>query len=184
MRRYILVALIVIGVVISFITFRAIRKPRRPITHFGWRARVTTLAGDQSPSVRDSSQGAQSAFADPFGIAVSDDGMIYIADAGESNRIRKLTPDGTVATLAGSVEGYADGPGAQAAFNTPSALALDTKGNLFVADTGNNRIRKITPDGLVSTLAGDGTAGYVDGPASQAQFDGPVGIAIDALDNI
>jgi sugar lactone lactonase YvrE len=184
MRKYILVALILIGILSPFIIFWRIRNTRRPPTQFGWRARVNTLAGDGSPSVGDSSQKAQSAFSDPFGIAVGDDGMIYVADAGESNRIRKLASDGSVTTLAGSVEAYADGPGAQAAFNTPSALALDSKGNLFVADTGNNRIRKISPEGLVSTLAGDGTAGYVDGPASQAEFDGPIGIATDALGNV
>jgi sugar lactone lactonase YvrE len=187
MRRSILVALIllvILGSLTAFIIFRVIRNARRPATRFGWLAHVTTLAGDGSPSFRDAAQPKQSAFADPFGIAVTDDGMIYVADAGESNRIRKLAPDGSVTTLAGSVEAYADGPGTQAAFNTPSGLALDSKGNLFVADTGNNRIRKITPEGLVSTVAGEGTAGYVDGPASQAQFDGPVGIAADALGNI
>jgi sugar lactone lactonase YvrE len=145
---------------------------------------VTTLAGDGSPSFRDANQPALAAFADPFGIAISDDGAIYVADAGESNRIRKLEPDGSVSTFAGSVEGYANGPGSQAAFNTPSGLAIDSKGNLFVADTGNNRIRKITPQGLVSTLSGDGSAGHADGPAAQAQFDGPIGITVDALGNV
>jgi sugar lactone lactonase YvrE len=104
--------------------------------------------------------------------------MIYIADAGESNRIRKISPDGNITTLAGGSEGFADGAGAAASFNTPSALALAPDGNLYVADTGNNRIRKITPDGRVSTVAGDGTAGYVDGPAAQAQFNAPVGLAV------
>ena len=145
---------------------------------------MTSLAGDGSPSFRDATQPALAAFADPFGIAISDDGIVYIADAGDSNRIRKLAPDGSVTTFAGSVEGYADGPGAQAAFNTPSGLAIDSRGNLFVADTGNNRIRKISPQGVVSTLAGDGTAGHLDGPAAQAQFDGPIGIAVDALGNV
>jgi sugar lactone lactonase YvrE len=187
MRRSILLALIlliILGSLTALITLRVIRSARRPPTRSGWRARVTTLAGDGSPSFRDASQRAQAAFADPFGIAITDDGVIYIADAGDSNRIRKLAPDGSVTTLAGSVEAYADGPGSQAAFNTPSGLALDAKGNLFMADTGNNRIRKITPQGLVSTVAGEGTAGYVDGPATQAQFDGPIGIAVDAAGNI
>src|SRR5437660_4662888 len=106
MRRSILlgsILLIILGSLTALIISRVMRGPRRPPTQLGWRARVTTLAGDGSPSVRDASQ-AQAAFADPFGIAVSADGVIYIADAGDSNRIRKLAPDGSVTTLAGSVE--------------------------------------------------------------------------------
>lgn len=176
MRRSILalVLVIILGSLTAFIIFRVIRSTRRPPTQFGWRARVSTLAGDGSPG----------AFSDPFGIAISDSGVIYIADAGESNRIRKIALDGSVTTLAGSVEGFADGPGVQASFNTPSGLAVDAKGNLFVADTGNNRIRKITPAGLVSTVAGEGTAGYLDGPAAQARFNGPIGIAVDVQGNL
>jgi sugar lactone lactonase YvrE len=186
MRRSIfaLMLFIILGSLAAFIIFRLMRNTRHRPTTFGWRARVTTLAGDGSPSFHDATLPLQAAFADPFGIAVSDDGVIYVADGGESNRIRKIAPDGSVTTFAGSVEGFADGPGPQAAFSTPSGLALDVKGNLFVADTGNNRIRKVTPQGLVSTLAGEGTAGYVDGAAAQARFDGPIGITVDALGNI
>src|SRR5262249_30186010 len=122
--------------------------------------------------------GRQSGFSDPFGVAIAKDGTIYVADAGESNRIRKISPDGNVTTLAGGNEGYADGVGPAASFNTPSALALGPDGNLFVADTGNNRIRRITPQGQVSTVAGDGTAGYVDGPVDKAQFNGPIGLVV------
>ena len=186
MRRSILVlvAVIILGSLTAFIVFRIIRSARRPPTEFGWRAHVSTLAGDGSPSFRDATHPAPAAFADPFGIAISDDGLIYVADAGDSNRIRKITPDGSVSTFAGSLEGFSDGPGAQAAFNTPSGLAIDSQGNLFIADTGNNRIRKISPLGVVSTLAGNGTAGYTDGAAAQAQFDGPIGIAVDASGNV
>src|SRR5216684_1455241 len=117
MRRSILlgsILLIILGSLTALIILRAIRSARRPPTQSGWRARITTLAGDGSPCVRDASQ-AQAAFADPFGIAISSDGVIYVADAGDSNRIRRLAPDGSVTTLAGSVEAYADGPGSQAA---------------------------------------------------------------------
>jgi sugar lactone lactonase YvrE len=186
MRKIILAAitLVTLVCVTVFIVILVIRNKRRPPTQFGWHAHVTTLAGNGSPSFRDTTKSAPSAFSDPFGIAINDDGVVFIADAGDSNRIRKLMPDGSVTTMAGSVEGYADGPGTQAAFNTPSGLALDSEGNLFVADTGNNRIRKITPAGLVSTVAGDGTAGYVDGPGTQARFDGPIGLAVDTRGNI
>jgi sugar lactone lactonase YvrE len=186
MRRSILVSvtLIILGSLTAFTVFRVIRSARRPPTQFGWRAHVSTLAGDGSPSFRDATHPAPAAFGDPFGVAINDDGMIFVADAGDSNRIRKITPDGSVSTFAGSMEGFSDGPGAQAAFNTPSGLAIDSQGNLIVADTGNNRIRKISPLGVVSTLAGNGTAGYADGAAAQAQFDGPIGIAVDASGNV
>ena len=160
------------------------RRSRPLPTPAGWKANVTTLAGDGSPRVRDANPATQAAFSDPFGVAVAADGTVYVADAGESNRIRKITPDGAVATFAGGSEGFADGLATSASFNTPSGLAIDLDGNLYVADTGNNRIRKITPEGQVSTVAGDGTAGYRDGPASQAQFNGPIGIAVDARGNI
>src|SRR5437588_7750131 len=153
-------------------------KEKQQTTRAGWRARVTTLAGDGSPGFRDGAA-REARFNDPFGVAVAPDGSVYVADAGESNRIRKITPSGEVSTLAGGREGFADGAGAGASFNTPSALATDGERNIYVADTGNNRVRKISPDGNVTPLAGDGTAGFRDGPASQAEFDAPVGVAVD-----
>jgi sugar lactone lactonase YvrE len=156
-------------------------KPERTAT--GWRATVTTIAGDGSQGFEDGAA-LRARFGDPFSVAVAADGSIYVADAGEVNRIRKVTPQGLVLTLAGSREGYADGAGAVAAFNTPSALALDREGNLYVADTGNNRIRKVTPDGNVTTVAGDGTAGMREGAAAQSRFDAPVGIAVDKDGNV
>ncbi|MDX6288959.1 MAG: hypothetical protein QOH42_758 [Blastocatellia bacterium] len=186
MRRstLVVVTVLILGSLTALIVFRAIRSARRPPTQFGWWAHVTTLAGDGSPAFRDAAQPVLAAFGDPFGVAINDDGVIFVADAGDSNRIRKITLDGSVSTFAGSMEGYADGPGAQSAFNTPSGLAIDSKGSLLVADTGNNRIRKISPEGVVSTLAGNGTAGYADGAAAQAQFNGPIGIAVDAPGNV
>jgi sugar lactone lactonase YvrE len=184
--RKLIIALILFafGTLAIFILFRMWRGARFAPTPIGWRARVTTVAGDGSPAVRDAAQPSQAAFADPFGIAIGLDGSIYVSDAGESNRIRKISPEGVVSTLAGGAEGYADGAGEHASFNTPSGLAMDGDGNLYVADTGNNRIRKITPEGVVSTVAGEGTAGYRDGPAGQAQFNAPIGIAVDGRGNI
>ena len=147
-----------------------LRKPRKPLpTPVGWKSHVTTIAGDGSPL----------GFSDPFGIAVGIDGSIYVADAGDYNRIQKITPEGVITTITGGVEGFGDGVGDKALFNSPSGLALSSDGNLIVADTGNNRIRRITPAGQTSTVAGDGTAGYADGPASSAKFNGPIGVAVD-----
>ena len=149
----------------------------------GWAATVTRLAGDGAPGLLDD-LGPQARFADPFGVAVDRTGNVYVSDAGRNNRIRQITPEGMVKTLAGSAEGFADGPALAAAFNSPSGLAIDRAGNLYVADTGNNRIRKVTPDGVVTTIAGDGTAGYRDGPALTAQFNGPCGVAVDRHGNV
>jgi sugar lactone lactonase YvrE len=174
--RTIIIAVIVLVLLGGATAFFVYRYKNKPVpTPIGWKAHVTTIGGDGTPLIHD---GKQSAFSDPFGVAVAADGTIYVADAGESNRIRKISPDGTVTTLAGGSEGFADGKGTSASFNTPSALALGPDGNLYVAGTGNNRIRKIRPDGTVSTLAGNGTAGYVDGPAAKAEFNGPIGLAV------
>ena len=179
MRKLIIVIalLCLLGTSIVFLVYRQTPPP----TPIGWKAHVTTLAGDGSPAFRD---GPQAAFSDPFGIAVTADGTVYVADAGENNRIRKIAPNGTVTTFAGGSEGFSDGAATAASFNTPSGLALSKDGTLFVADTGNNRIRKITPTGEVSTIAGDGTAGYSDGPAAQAKFNGPIGVAVDQRGNV
>ena len=164
--------LLILGSAAVYIGLRLTRKPSP--TPRAWRAHVTTVAGDGSPTT----------LADPFGVAVAEDGTVYVADAGDSNQIRKITTDGNVTTLAGGSEGFADGGGPQASFHTPSGLAIDSEGNLYVADTGNNRIRKVTPEGVVSTIAGDGTAGYADGPAAQARFNGPIGVAVDKDGNL
>lgn len=102
---------------------------------------------------------------------VSDaEGNIYVADA-INNRIRKVSINGQVSTIAGSgVSGFEDGSGSSVKFSSPAGIIIDRTGNLFVADRGNHRIRKITPAGQVSTLAGNGISGYVDGDAGTAQF--------------
>ena len=148
-----------------------------------WAARVAPLAGDGQDGVRDGAA-AQSRFSDPFGIAVDPRGTVFVADGGDSNRIRRVNRDGTVSTFAGGREGYADGAGPAAAFHTPSALALDRLGNLYVADTGNHAIRKIAPDGSVTTLAGNGQPGDADGKGAAARFHAPVGLAVDKHGNV
>lgn len=147
-------------------------------TRGDWLARVAPLAGDGRAGVVDGAAPA-SRFSDPFGTAVDAHGNVFVAEGGKGNRIRRIGPDGLVASFAGGRAGFADGRGAAAAFDTPSALAIDRLGNLYVADTGNNAIRKVAPDGSVSTLAGGGEPGWVDGPGRAARFNGPVGVAVD-----
>ena len=148
-----------------------------------WVPHVAPLAGDGHVGWRDGAA-AQAQFADPYGLALDPHGTLYISDGGDNDRIRVLRPDGSVATLAGGAEGFRDGQGAAARFDTPSGLALDATGNLYVADTGNHAIRKVTPDGVVTTLAGTGMPGWRDGPGAQAQFDGPMGVAVDGAGRV
>jgi hypothetical protein len=161
----------------AYLSWRLAPAQQQPITS-GWPAIVLVLAGD---GVRQSLDGERSRarFSEPFGIAATADGTVYVSDAGGADRIRRITPDGFVATIAGWRPGFADGVGPEARFSTPSAIALDADGTLYVADTGNNAIRRVTADGRVTTYAGDGTPGYRDGPAASAQFNGPIGIAVD-----
>jgi streptogramin lyase len=122
-------------------------------------------------------------FLRPYGIAVDADGNLFVADSG-NHRIRKLTPAGVVSTFAGSdagVVGSVNGPGVGATFDTPGGLAFDALGNLYVADTNNDLVRKITPDGVVSTVAGQAhVQGAQNGIGEAATFNQPYGLAIGA----
>ncbi|HEY3755894.1 MAG TPA: SMP-30/gluconolactonase/LRE family protein [Opitutaceae bacterium] len=124
-----------------------------------------------------------SSFNYPYGIAAAN-GNVYVADSG-NNVIRVIGSTG-VSTLAGSgVAGSANGTGTAASFNNPSDVAVDSQGNVFVADTGNSLIRMITPSGVVSTVAGiAGTTGSNNGPDATATFNQPQGLAVDGSDNI
>jgi sugar lactone lactonase YvrE len=134
--------------------------------------------------------GANASFTYPTGIAVgtiSGNEIIYVADNG-NNLIRKIVFPGvftSVTTLAGSgLTGFADGTGNAASFNNPTGVAIDTSGNVYVADCYNHLIRKITSGGEVTTLAGSGTWGYSDGIGTAASFHNPYGVAVDASGNI
>jgi sugar lactone lactonase YvrE len=183
MRRILLAVLILILPTATAVGVYLIVNKRIP-TNRNAIGLVTTIAGAGQPGVQDG-PAISASFSDPFGIAVDKRGNVYVADGGESNRIRRLTPEGKVETVAGSTEGFADGNAAEARFNTPSGIAIDRAGNLLIADTSNNRIRKLSADGrTVSTIAGSGAAGFTDGFANEAEFNGPIGIAVDRHGNI
>lgn len=142
---------------------------------------VETLAGGQrgwQDGIR-----AEARFDAPAGVAVRRDGSLVVADTA-NNRIRQVSLDGHVSTLAGdSAPGSADGVRTEARFRSPFAVALTALDEVLVADTGNHRIRLIGRDGRVSTLAGT-EAGYRDGSASDARFNGPTDLAIDRFGRI
>ncbi|MBT6347398.1 MAG: hypothetical protein HOJ49_11740 [Nitrospina sp.] len=116
------------------------------------------------------------------GIAVDRAGNIYLSHRSK-NRIRKVSPDGIITTIAGNgIAGYSGdgGPALEAALNFPAGLALDEQNNLFIADRNNHRIRKVTPDGIISTVAGTGQAefGGDGGPALEAQLHHPSDVEV------
>jgi hypothetical protein len=142
---------------------------------------VSTIAGSGTAGFADGT-GTAAQFHFPKGIAVDGSGNLYVADD-INHRIRKITSNGTVSTLAGSTLGNVDGTGTAAQFNRPTGIGVDAAGNVYVADAENHRIRKITPSGTVSTLAGN-TGGFADGTDTAARFNEPVGVALDGLGNV
>lgn len=147
---------------------------------------VTTFAGMAGSAGSTDDTGTNALFSHPIGIAVDASNNVYVADFNNST-IRKVTAGGSVTTLAGSAgsPGSADSSGGSPRFNGPSGVAVDTSGNVYVADNFNCTIRKITPGGFVSTLAGTaGTRGNVDQPGSAARFNFPSGVAVDNDGNV
>ncbi|MGB4776045.1 MAG: NHL repeat-containing protein [Daejeonella sp.] len=137
------------------------------------------MAGNGSLDWFDAT-GTNAKFKYPSGVAVDLEGNVYVADS-ENHRIRKISPSGKVETLAGNGNyTFADGTGMNASFKSPSGIAIDKEGNIYVADTDNHRIRKINPSGQVETLAGNGSAEFADGIGTNAKFIQPSGIAVDA----
>jgi sugar lactone lactonase YvrE len=117
-------------------------------------------------------------FCSPRGLAADNAGLIYVA-GGTDDSVSVIDVDGSVRTLAGSGDaGFADGPAEVARFFDPEAVALDAAGTVYVADTYNNRIRRIAPDGTVTTLAGSGTHGFADGSPDTARFAYPRGLTL------
>lgn len=140
---------------------------------------VSTFAGNGSQG-NANGIGATASFYYPYDVTLDIAGNIYVADA-YNNSIRKITATGLVTTLAGNgYQGFANGSGTSASFNHPNCVATDAVGNIYVADPGNNIIRKVTPTGIVTTFAGSGTLGSSNGTATTATFNSPSGIALDA----
>jgi sugar lactone lactonase YvrE len=153
-------------------------------------AEVNSAAGDVEYGYQDGSADT-ALLCFPYGLAINKEGGLIIVDS-YNNRIR-LLKDNQVSTLAGfsdqtddtglPVVGYADGAALKARFNHPRGAAVDSKGNIFISDTGNNAIRIIT-EGKVYTLAGSTKAGYSDAKGNKAQFNMPSGMAFDSADNL
>ncbi len=147
---------------------------------------VTTLAGRAGFSGSADGAGGSARFKQPYAVAVDSSGRVYVSDSG-NHTIRRIGPAGVVTTVAGvaGVTGSADGTGSAALFNNPIGLAVDSFGNLLVADQSNSTIRKMTPAGVVTTVAGlAGVTGSADGTGAAARFVNPNGIAIDPLNNL
>jgi sugar lactone lactonase YvrE len=147
---------------------------------------VTTLAGSAGSIGSADGTGNVARFSSPQGVAVDSAGNVFVADSG-NQMIRKVTPAGVVTTLAGSAGsiGSVDGTGSAARFNYPSSVAVDSAGNVFVADTYNHAIRKVTAARVVTTIGGvAGVIGGADGLGSSANFDFPSGIAVDSAGNL
>ena len=158
----------------------------------GLTAQSTNFEYVITPSVVSTFAGSTQGYADglaglsqfsfPSGVAVDAQNNIYVADY-SNHKIRKISPSGEVTTLVGSTLGYADGQGTAAKFNGPFGIALDASGNFYVADSENQKIRKISTTGAVTTLAGS-TYGFADGTGSNAQFKFPLGVAVDLSNNV
>ena len=147
--------------------------------------RIDTFAGTRA--VRDNGPAVNARLWDPQGVAVDGAGNLFIADS-LNDRIRKVDASGTITTVAGTGElGFSGdgGPATSARLSRPNDVAVDGAGNLFIADSGNNRIRKVDATGTISTVAGTGRTGGGDGgPAVQAQLHGPSGVAVDGAGNV
>jgi sugar lactone lactonase YvrE len=163
---------------------------------------ITTVAGSgpagqgNGASTGDGGLATEARLNGPCGLTLDRSGNLFFAEAGEVSghvgggyRVRRVSPDGIITTVAGSdAPGFSGdgGPASQARLNTPVGIAVDTEGNLFIADSNNHRIRKVDVGGIISTLAGNGTSRYAgDGVAATATgLRWPVNLAVDAVGNL
>lgn len=141
---------------------------------------ASLLAGSSGQQGATDATGAVALFRQPGGVAVAGDGVVFLADTGNS-LVRRLGTGGETTTVAGSTahQGFQDGTGTAAWFNAPEAIAVDSTGLLYVADTGNEVVRKIAAGGVVTTLAGTaGAKGYADATGATARFNHPGGLVL------
>lgn len=144
---------------------------------------VSTFAGSGTAG-NTNGAGAGASFNQPYGIVMDKSGNLYVTEV-NNHDIRKIAADGTVSTYVGSGQtGLVNGTGTAARLNYPMGLAIDGDGTLYVADSGNNSIRRVTTGGVTTTLAGIGIAGAVDGDSDSAEFKSPNGVAVDASGNV
>jgi trimeric autotransporter adhesin len=150
---------------------------------------ITTVAGNGLLSYSgDGGAAAKAQLDEPQGVATDAAGNIYVADT-VNQRVRKISPGGVINTIAGNgTAGFGGdgGPGTSAQLNNPVALAVDGSGNLYIADSNNQRVRMVTPAGVISTVAGSGTSGFAGdgGPALSAQFNNLTAVAVDGSGNV
>ncbi len=158
----------------------------RRVREVGADGMISTIAGrsgdDGIYELGDGGPATQAWLTFPMDVAVGPDGRIYIADT-DANRIREIAPDGTITTLAGTGEGGDGGdggPATAAQLNWPYGVTASTDGSVYIADSGNNRIRRVTPDGTITTVAGTGEYGNAGdgGPATAAQLSWPASVAL------
>jgi sugar lactone lactonase YvrE len=153
---------------------------------------IATVAGNgEALFSGDGGPALDATLDDPAGLAVDEEGVLYIADSNH-HRVRRVDPDGVISTFAGTGQLGSDGdggPATEAMLSDPESLLFDTAGNLFVGDSGANRIRRIAPDGTITTFAGTGEHGYGGdgGPATEATFrlsGDPASLAVGAAGNV
>ncbi len=150
---------------------------------------ISTVAGTGTAGFSGDNDPAVSAKLNrPYGIAVDSTGTLYFSDY-NNHRVRKITTDGKITTVAGTgVAGFGgdNGPALSAQLNCPREVAVDSAGTVYITDAGNHRVRKITADGKISTVAGTGTAGFSGdgGPAPSAKLNLPLGVVVDSTGTV
>jgi uncharacterized protein (TIGR03437 family) len=155
--------------------------------------RLVTVAGDGFEGLSgDGGPALAARMRLPAGLAMDGRGNLYVVDQ-RNHRVRRIAPDGTITTVAGSGNGHMSagyggdgGPATSAQMNHPSAVAVDAAGNIYIADMMNHRVRRVTPDGRIATVAGNGRPGYGGdgGPGPAGQLNFPAGLALDAAGNL